>query len=142
MSGRYEQAITVEAAIKSIVQREYLLPAIQRKFEWGSDQICVMFDSIMRGYPAQTATFDRKTDARIWAQQTEMSIREGKRFSLETNIDVYFCDPRSPWQRGSNENTNRLDTIELLSSVSGNLLYLFTVKYPSNCSILFNLISL
>jgi IS30 family transposase len=27
---------------------------------------------------------------------------------LQTNIDVYFCDPQSPWQRGSNENTNRL----------------------------------
>jgi IS30 family transposase len=31
-----------------------------------------------------------------------------RRFQLETNIDVYFCDPNSPWQRGSNENTNRL----------------------------------
>jgi IS30 family transposase len=30
------------------------------------------------------------------------------RFTLETDVDVYFCDPQSPWQRGSNENTNRL----------------------------------
>jgi IS30 family transposase len=41
-----------------------------------------------------------------WDQGSEMS--EHKRFSVETGVDVYFCDPQSPWQRGSNENTNGL----------------------------------
>jgi IS30 family transposase len=35
-------------------------------------------------------------------------VADHQRFSLATDIDVYFCDPQHPWQRGSNENTNGL----------------------------------
>ena len=41
-----------------------------------------------------------------WGRGTEMHAH--KKFTLATDIQVFFCDPQSPWQRGSNENTNGL----------------------------------
>ena len=41
-----------------------------------------------------------------WDRGKELA--DHQRLTLATNVDVYFCDPKSPWQRGSNENTNRL----------------------------------
>lgn len=41
-----------------------------------------------------------------WDRGCEMHAH--KKFTLATDVEVYFCDPKSPWQRGTNENTNRL----------------------------------
>jgi IS30 family transposase len=56
---------------------------------------------------AQIPTLPRQ----LWASLTwdrGVELADHRRFSIATDVAVYFCDPRSPWQRGTNENTNGL----------------------------------
>jgi IS30 family transposase len=66
----------------------------------GAVEVCEALKQSITTLPAQLRR------SLTWDQGSEMS--EHRRFSVESGLEVYFCDPQSPWQRGSNENTNGL----------------------------------
>lgn len=63
--------------------------------------------SVVRGLTRQVRTLPRRLMTSLtWDRGTELAAH--KRFTVATDVQVYFCDPHSPWQRGSNEHTNGL----------------------------------
>lgn len=64
-------------------------------------------DTVVDALIGRVQTLPEQLKASLtWDRGSEMTAHA--RFTLDTNVKVYFCDPHSPWQRGSNENTNGL----------------------------------
>jgi IS30 family transposase len=66
----------------------------------GSQQVVTALSGSVQTLPRQLAR------SPTWDQGKEMTYHP--KFTVDTGVAVYFCDPKSPWQRGSNENTNGL----------------------------------
>ena len=76
-------------AIDNIHNRHFLLPAIQRKFTWSSNQIEMLFDSIMQGYPINSFMFWKITDNEIKSGYKFYEfITRYREFFSENNEDI------------------------------------------------------
>jgi transposase, IS30 family len=89
-----------KSAVVTLVERQTRFVTLARIADRSTEQVT---DALKRRVVQLPAHLARSL---TWDQGTEMTAHQ--RFSSDTGIDVYFCDPQSPWQRGSNENTNGL----------------------------------
>jgi IS30 family transposase len=63
-------------------------------------------EAVVTRLRTQCSLFPQLRQSLTWDQGAEMS--QHARLRIDTGLKVYFCDPQSPWQRGTNENTNEL----------------------------------
>lgn len=86
--------------IATLVERRSRFTMLVKVAGKDTDSVVTALSREVRKLPSelrQTLTWDRGTE-----------LARHKDFSVATDVRVYFCDPQSPWQRGTNENTNRL----------------------------------
>ena len=89
MSSGFKEPITIKEAIDNVHSRYYLLPAIQREFTWSSEQIEMLFDSIMRKYPISSFMFWKISDPQIKKEyRFYQFLNEYREFFKASNLDI------------------------------------------------------
>lgn len=91
---------TMRSQIATLVERHSRFVMLVKVDSRKSEVVTQALAQKMRELP------DQLKRSLTWDRGTEMA--DHKQFTIATDLDVYFCDPSSPWQRGSNENTNGL----------------------------------
>ena len=101
--GHWEGDLLVgskNSQIATLVERHSRFTMLVKTPARDSSTVVDALSQAVRKLPAQLR------GSLTWDRGVEMA--EHKRFTVATDVQVYFCDPQSPWQRGSNENTNGL----------------------------------
>ena len=91
---------TNSSAIGTLVERSTRFVLLHLPAGHGAGQVAAAMTEVMGTLPAQLRR------SLTWDQGAEMAGHA--QIAMATGMDIYFCDPHSPWQRGSNENTNGL----------------------------------
>lgn len=89
-----------KSAIGTLVERSTRFVMLFRPKRQTAEEVRAAMTELVQTLP------DALRRSITWDQGREMA--EHARFSIDTGVQIYFCDPHSPWQRGSNENTNGL----------------------------------
>jgi IS30 family transposase len=91
---------SVDSRIATLVERQSRFVMLVRLGAKTSDDVVAALARQVKQLPKQMQA------SLTWDRGSELTSHA--KFTLATNVKVYFCDPQSPWQRGSNENTNGL----------------------------------
>jgi len=124
MAGDYEKAISILEAIKRINGNDFLLPAIQRKFVWSSQQICMLFDSLMRGYPINSFM--------MWAVTSDTIKNDYKFYKFIENYCQRFNEenPHMPTAASFKDFKAVIDGQQRLTSLYIGLCGTYAYKQP------------
>ena len=116
----HQTPLTVKTALERIHRHEYVIPAIQREFVWSPDQICQLFDSLLRRYPIGTFLFWRVPDGESADYSFYDVVRDYHELTNRHSAVLSLPDRRGL--------TAILDGQQRLTSLNLGLLGSYTVK--------------